>query len=112
MIKGYYAAFDVLVHPTYREGFGMVLQEAGAMCCPIITTEIPGASEVMDNGSSCLLIPVKDSEALFDAMKRISSDKSLCEAMGKNARLKVEECYERSLMLNNQLERYESLLEA
>ena len=112
VVKGYYAAFDVLVHPTYREGFGMVLQEAGAMRCPIITTKIPGASEVMDNGSSCLLIPVKDSEALFDVMKKISSDKSLCEEMGKNARLKVEECYERNLMLNNQLERYESLLEA
>ena len=38
----YYSAMDVLVHPTYREGFGMVLQEAGALALAMITTRIPG----------------------------------------------------------------------
>lgn len=38
---------DVYVHPSYREGFGMVLQEAAAMECAIVNhQDIPGASEV------------------------------------------------------------------
>ncbi|HRW21445.1 MAG TPA: glycosyltransferase, partial [Bacteroidales bacterium] len=48
----FYAAFDCYVHPTYREGFGMVLQEAAAMGNAIITTNIPGASEVMEENIS------------------------------------------------------------
>ena len=46
-MKIYYSAMDILVHPTYREGFGMVIQEAGALAVPVITTKIIGASEVL-----------------------------------------------------------------
>lgn len=44
-VPKYMSAFDVLVHPTYREGFGMVLQEAAALKVPIITTDIIGPGE-------------------------------------------------------------------
>lgn len=109
-LKEYYTAIDVLVHPTYREGFGMVLQEAGAMGCPIITTNIPGASEVFENQISCILAESKNTQALFDCMQCLYNDKELCEKLGSNARLAVEKNYERSLMLKNQLARYEKLL--
>ena len=68
-IYQYYAAMDVLVHPTYREGFGMVIQEAGALAVPVITTDIPGASEVMENGISSIHVRVKDEKALKVAME-------------------------------------------
>lgn len=107
----HYAAMDVLVHPTYREGFGMVIQEAGAMACPVITTDIPGASEVLENGVSCLLVKPADSESLYEKMNGICNDTQKVKEMGENARKFVEENYERSIMLNNQLERYKKLLE-
>lgn len=107
----YYAAMDVLVHPTYREGFGMVIQEAGAMACPVITTDIPGASEVLENGVSCLLVKPADSESLYEKMSEICNDTQKAKEMGENARKFVEENYERSIMLNNQLKRYKKLLE-
>ena len=62
---------DVLVHPTYREGFSMVIQQAMAMGCAIITTDIPGPSEVIVENESGLLVQVKDSEALQKAMRRM-----------------------------------------
>ena len=48
-VYSYMSMMDVLVHPTYREGFGKVVQEGMGMCLPIITTDIPGPSEVIEN---------------------------------------------------------------
>lgn len=106
----FYAAFDVYVHPTYREGFGMVLQEAGAMACPVITTDIPGAGEVLVDGESCLLCKVKDIETLTECMERLASNADVCKTMGDNARKYVEEKYERNSMVENHVKRYEELL--
>lgn len=106
----YYAAMDAYVHPTYREGFGMVLQEAGAMGCPVITTDIPGAGEVLVNGESCLLVKLKDVEELVTAMKKLYEDREFSKKLGENARRYVEEKYERNSMLSNQLKRYEDIL--
>ena len=105
-----YGAMDVLVHPTYREGFGMVIQEAAALGCPVITTDIPGASEVLENGKSCLLVKPADWESLYEKMKEICEDREKVKKMGENARLFTEKHYERSIMLKNQAKRYEELL--
>lgn len=110
LMCNYYSAMDVLVHPTYREGFGMVIQEAAAMGCPVITTEIPGASEVLENGKSCLLVNPKDTDSLCKKMLQMCNNPQETQTMGKNAREFVEKHYERSIMLNNQLKRYSHLL--
>ncbi len=107
----YYAAFDCYVHPTYREGFGMVLQEAGAMGCPVITTDIPGAGEVLVDGESCLLCKPRDTESLIECMQKLVNDREYAESLGKNARKYVEEKYERNSMVENHIKRYEELLE-
>lgn len=109
-LRKYYAAMDCFVHPTYREGFGMVIQEAAAMACPIITTNIPGASEVMEGEKSCVLIEPRSVDFLVDAMVRVMSDADMRESMGKNARERVEQYFERNVMLENQRKDYESLL--
>ncbi|NLX03262.1 MAG: glycosyltransferase family 4 protein [Syntrophomonadaceae bacterium] len=109
-IKEYYAAFDCFVHPSYREGFGMVIQEAAAMGCPIITTDIPGASEVMEKDISCLLAKVKDQKALEDKMKLVLSEINLRHNLSRNARARVEACFERSIKIEEQRLDYEELL--
>ncbi len=103
----YYSSMDSLVHPTYREGFGMVLQEAAAMALPIITTDIPGAGEVMENGVSCILCESKSSEELYKAMSKIS-DKDIAEQLGQKARARVENCFERGVMLARQKADYDN----
>lgn len=111
LVSRFYAAMDVYVHPTYREGFGMVLQEAGAMSCPVITTRIPGASEVLEENKSCLLCEPRSIQSLYEAMKRLCDDPALCADMGAAARQHVEKRYERGLMLDHQIGRYEKILE-
>lgn len=106
----YYAAMDALVHPTYREGFGMVLQEAAAMALPIITTRIPGASEVMEENISCLLAEPKSEDSLYKCMDSFFSNKEMSDEMGRQARIRVEQNFERQKMLGFQLADYKELL--
>lgn len=111
-IIGYYAAMDVYVHPSYREGFGMVLQEAGAMALPIITTDIPGASEVFENGVSCITVEPKSDMALLGAIEQLISDTQKLKFLGDNAREQTEKYYDREIMLKQQLLRYEQIIDA
>ncbi len=76
-VPRYLSALDVMVHPTYREGFSMVLQQGMAMGCAILTTDIPGPSEVIEAGRSGLLVPPKDERALAEAMSQLLADSSL-----------------------------------
>ena len=110
-MKEYYAAIDILVHPTYREGFGMVIQEAGALAIPVITTKIPGASEVMVEDESCILVNPRDAEALKVAMLKAVEDRELVIRLGKAAYERTQKLYDRPIMLKNQKEAFESLLE-
>lgn len=103
-----YAAMNCLVHPTYREGFGMVLQEAAAMELAVLTTKIPGASEVLVDGESCLLCEPRN-EADLRAHMELLCDPQMAECLAKHARTYVEENYERSMMLARQFEDYEGL---
>ena len=97
----YYSAMNVLVHPTYREGFGMVIQEAGALAVPVITTEIPGAGEVMENGISSVHVAPRSASELKKAMVDLRTDLKKTESLGKNAYLRTKQYYERSIMLEN-----------
>ena len=106
----YYSAMDVLVHPTYREGFGMVLQEAGALGIAMITTKIPGASEVMEEGISCLLVEPKNISELESAMKKLITDREYSKKIGQAAYERTKQYYDRPIMLENQKADYEELL--
>ncbi len=106
------AMFDVLTHPTYREGFGKVLQEAMGMRLPIITTNVPGPSEVVEDGVSGLLVPVKDKAALSDAMKKLYSDAELCRSLSTAGRTRAETYFDRPIMLQNQLDDIDSIAQS
>lgn len=93
------AAMDCLVHPTYREGFGMVLQEAMAMAVPIITTDIPGPSEVIENGKSGVLVKPQNEDSLFESMIDAIKNQDKFFEYGLCGRERAEKCFARTIML-------------
>lgn len=76
-VPKYMSIIDVLVHPTYREGFSMVIQQAMAMGCAIITTNVPGPSEVIENEVSGVLVRDHSADDLVLAMRRLGNDEQL-----------------------------------
>lgn len=109
-MKKYYSAMDILVHPTYREGFGMVIQEAGALAVPTITTKIPGASEVMEDGVSCLLAEPRSTEQLAEHMSNVILSDEFTNTLGSQAYKRTKALYNRPVMLEFQREDYEKLI--
>lgn len=85
-LLAYYAASDCFVLPSYREGFPNTVLEAGAMELPCIVTDINGSREIIQQGVNGVIIPSKNSEALFNAMMNILRDKTTCERMAGNAK--------------------------
>ena len=104
------AMFDVLVHPTYREGFGKVLQEAMGVGLPIITTDVPGPSEVIENNISGILCKVKDSEDLCEKMLLLYKNEELLNSFVKAGSERAEKYFDRPIMLKNILESMKSIL--
>jgi len=86
-----YAAMDIFVLPTYREGFCNSNLEASSMGKCVISTDIIGVngSSVIDNETG-LIVPARDTDALREVMERVVSDRELIERFGQNGRQRVE----------------------
>ena len=85
-LLAYYAAADCFVFPSYREGFPNTVLEAGAMGLPSIVTDINGSREIIVQGENGVIVPSKDADALFHAMKAMIDDEAERKAMAAKAR--------------------------
>ena len=98
-VPKFISAFDVLVHPSYREGFSMVIQQAMAMEVAVVTTDIPGPSEVIEENVSGILVPAKDAVGLERGMERIRQDSIMRESMAREAYVRARRLFNRERML-------------
>lgn len=88
------AACSVYVLPSYREGTPRTVLEAMAMGRAVITTDAPGCRETVVNGDNGFLVPVKDADALAQAMLRFIEQPGLIAQMGQRSRSIAEEKYD------------------
>ena len=108
-VRPYYAAADALVFPSYREGFPNVVLEAGAMGLPSIVTDINGCNEVIEEGVNGVIIPSKDADALYDAMKYFLDNSKKVQEMAESSRKVIQERFEQKDLWNALLNMYKSL---
>ncbi len=85
------AAVDVVLHPTLQEAFSQTMIEALYLSKPLVITDVSGAVDVIENGVNGIMIPVRDPDALADAMLRLARDPSLRRRLGEAGRRYVEE---------------------
>lgn len=109
-IEKYYAAIDVLVLPSYREGFGNVVIEAAAMGTPAIVSDIPGPIDAVKENVTGLICNVKDVKSLSSCMKKMQKDIG-CKIMGSNAANYAKECFNSEVLCMKILDRKKKLLE-
>lgn len=99
-VAKYMSAMDVLIHPSYREGFSMVIQQAMFMGVAILTTNIPGPSEVVEYDISGILVPVKDSMHLAKSICLLASDKNRRASLADAGFKRASKLFTRKRMLD------------
>jgi len=109
-VRPYLAVSDVFVFPSYREGMPNVVLQAGAMGLPQIVTDINGSNEIIIDKENGLIIPVKDTKALLDAMQNIYTDNDLRNTLAKNARELILSRFEQQLVWDALLAEYKRSL--
>ncbi len=104
-VRTYIADSDCIVLPSYREGTPRTLLEAAAMGKPIITTDVPGCREVVDEGVNGFLCEVRNAESLADRMQ------AFCELpdterrrLGSAGRAKMEREFDEQIVIGEYMQ--------
>jgi glycosyltransferase involved in cell wall biosynthesis len=88
-----YPAFDVLVQTSRSEGMPLVLLESMASGRPAVAMDVGGVAEIMENGTTGLLVPPGDCEALAEVLFRLLARPVQLRRMGEAARRRAEEVF-------------------
>ncbi len=105
-----YAALDVLVLPTLREGFGVVLIEAAAMATPVVASRVTGCVDVVVHGETGTLVPPRDPVALARALRDYVGDPRLRAEHGAAGRRRVERLFDGRVVRRGHCELYDAIL--
>jgi glycosyltransferase involved in cell wall biosynthesis len=108
-VERFYRAIDVFVLPSWREGFPRAAMEAAAMGVPIVATDIRGCRQVVDDGHTGLLVPVRDPGALGTALSELLANADRRAAFGAAARAKAVAEFDQQRVIDITLATYERL---
>lgn len=102
-------ASDAFVLPTfYREGFARVLLEASAVGLPLITTDVPGVTDIARHEKEALIVPIKNASELAKAIIKLGADENLRNKLSKNALSNVQQ-YSLEQISQNYLQHYQNI---
>ena len=105
-----YSGFDLFALPSYREGFPRAAMEAAASGLPVVATDIRGCRQVVAQGETGVLVPVRDSAALAIAVAELVGDAPRRARMGVAARRKAEREFDERTVIDTTLDLYERLV--
>jgi len=105
-----YALMDVLVLPSYREGFPRAPMEASAMGVPTVVTDIRGCREAVEHGQNGLLFPVGNADALAQCLIELLGDDEQRTKMGVEGRRIAENRFDEQMVFDRVLSEYGRLL--
>ena len=109
-MKLIYNQNDIVVLPSWREGLSKSLIEAASMSLPIITTNVPGCEEIIENNQTGIIVPLKNKFFLKEAIKKLIKNPQLGMEYGLRARDLVKKKFEVSLINKKILKIYKDLL--
>ena len=99
--EDYIGASDLLLLPSFREGFGMVLIEAAAMGVPAVASRIYGISCAVADGETGLLFEVGNAQAMAEAMERLLTDTSFRQKLGEAGIRRVREEFDQKIVIEH-----------
>jgi glycosyltransferase involved in cell wall biosynthesis len=102
---------DIVVLPSYREGLPKSLIEAAACEAALVTTDVTGCREVVSHDVDGLLVPVRNAQAIADAIRRLHEDPALRRRLGVAARGKALREFDERIVIEKTLAVHEELLQ-
>ena len=100
----YYMAMDIFCLPTYREGFGKTNLEAQAMELPVVSTDVIGPRESIQQGQTGFLVEPKSSKALVKPLEELVMNPELRRKMGQKGRKRVEQMFKQEAVVQAMVE--------
>ena len=101
----YYVAADCIVLPSYHEGMSNVLLEGAAVGRPLITSDIPGCREAVVPGVTGILVKVKDTKSLQEAMETFLNKTYVDRAlMGEAGRRRMEQIFDKTQVVKDTIQ--------
>ncbi|AMB85219.1 glycosyl transferase family 1 [Pseudomonas agarici] len=108
-IANLFANAHIVTLPSYREGLPKVLVEAAACGRAVVTTDVPGCRDAIEPGETGLLVPVRDAEALAEALALLITDSTVRRKMGNAGRLLAEREFSIEKIVQQHLDIYRYL---
>ncbi|MDT2522023.1 glycosyltransferase family 4 protein [Enterococcus raffinosus] len=103
---------DIIISPSYHEGMSNTLLEAAAIGRPIITSDIAGCKEIVLDGISGRVVPVKKIDALSEALEELLElSKVELEKMGYEGRKFIEKKFDRKFVIKEYLKAIDKILQ-
>lgn len=104
-VRSFIQQAHCVVLPSYREGTPRTLLEAASISRPIIATNVPGCSQVVEDQVNGFLCNLKDADDLADKMRKMAMlDQETLSQFGQNGRKKMEAGFDESVVINKYLE--------
>lgn len=111
-VRPFMHEFDLFVHPSYREPFGLAIAEAMAMRKPVIACGTGGVPEIITHGEDGWLVEERSAEAVATAISTLLNDGALCRRLGARARETVRDRFSPRQQCTTVAQRYASLVAA
>lgn len=111
-VRPWISMANAFVFPSYREGFPNVVMQASLLQVPCIVSDINGCNEIIGNGTTGIVVPAKDVDALAEAMKTLVMDEALRMRYAIAARQFVAENFRREYIWEELRKEYERMLSA
>ena len=109
-VRPWFVASDLFTFPSYREGFPNVVIQAGAMGIPSVVTDINGSNEIIIEGENGMIIPTRDTVALYRKMTEALEQRDRLTEMSEQCRLLIASRYRQEDVWRATLDMYNELL--
>jgi glycosyltransferase involved in cell wall biosynthesis len=109
-VRSYYAAANMLVFPSYREGFPNVPIQAALMDCGLILSNINGCNEIIENNKTGLLVEVKSDIEILNKMIFARKNHQLINQYKLKLKEQIKFNYSQEIVWQNLLNEYKKLI--
>ncbi len=105
-VRPWLMASDAFVFPSYREGFPNVVMQAACLEVPCIVSDINGCNEIIRHQETGIIVPVKNTDALLEAMKFLAEHKDERYRFAKSSREFVVKNFDQGFLWSELLKEY------